>query len=61
MPADFLQQLARNRKAKAFFGTLNKTNLYSIVYRLQTAKKPETRVKRMQAIIEKLARGEKFH
>ena len=61
VPDDFLQELARNRKAKAFFDTLNKTNLYSIVYRLQTAKKPETRVKRMQAIIEKLARGEKFH
>ena len=40
---------------------LNKTNLYSIAYRLQTAKKPDTREKRMRAIIEKLARGEKFH
>jgi uncharacterized protein YdeI (YjbR/CyaY-like superfamily) len=61
IPDDFLKALARNRKAKAFFATLNKTNLYSIAYRLQTAKKPETRQKRMQAIIEKLARGEKFH
>jgi len=61
VPDDFLKVLARNKKAKAFFDTLNKTNLYSIVYRLQTAKKPETRDKRMQAIIEKLARGEKFH
>ncbi|MGC1352482.1 MAG: YdeI/OmpD-associated family protein [Xanthobacteraceae bacterium] len=32
-----------------------------MVYRLQTAKKPETRAKRMQAIIAKLSRGEKFH
>jgi uncharacterized protein YdeI (YjbR/CyaY-like superfamily) len=61
VPGDFLKKLARNKKAKAFFATLNKTNLYSIVYRLQTAKKPETREKRMQAIIEKLERGEKFH
>jgi uncharacterized protein YdeI (YjbR/CyaY-like superfamily) len=61
MPDDFLKELARNKQAKAFFATLNKTNLYSIAYRLQTAKKPETRGKRMQAIIEKLARGEKFH
>jgi uncharacterized protein YdeI (YjbR/CyaY-like superfamily) len=58
---DFLKELARNKKANTFFGTLNKTNLYSIAYRLQTAKKPETREKRMRAIIEKLARGEKFH
>jgi uncharacterized protein YdeI (YjbR/CyaY-like superfamily) len=43
------------------FQTLNKTNLYSIVYRLQTAKKPETRERRLRAIIEKLSRGEKFH
>jgi uncharacterized protein YdeI (YjbR/CyaY-like superfamily) len=61
VPEDFLKELARNKKAKAFFATLNKTNLYSISYRLQTAKKPETRVKRMQAIIERLGRGEKFH
>jgi uncharacterized protein YdeI (YjbR/CyaY-like superfamily) len=61
VPEDFLKELARNKKANAFFETLNKTNLYSIAYRLQTAKKPETREKRMEAIIEKLARGEKFH
>ena len=61
VPEDFLKTLAKNKKAKAFFETLNKTNLYSIAYRLQTAKKPETRERRMQAIIERLARGEKFH
>lgn len=61
VPDDFLNALAQNEKAKAFFETLNKTNLYSITYRLQTAKKPETRTKRMKEIIEKLARGEKFH
>jgi uncharacterized protein YdeI (YjbR/CyaY-like superfamily) len=61
IPEDFLKELARNKKAKAFFATLNKTNLYSIAYRLQTAKKSDTRERRMQAIIEKLARGEKFH
>jgi uncharacterized protein YdeI (YjbR/CyaY-like superfamily) len=61
VPDDFLSELAKNRKAKAFFETLNRTNLYSIAYRLQTAKKPETRERRMLAIIEMLARGEKFH
>ena len=61
MPADFLAELARNKKADAFFRTLNKSNRYSIVYRLQTAKKPETRERRKQTIIAMLARGEKFH
>jgi uncharacterized protein YdeI (YjbR/CyaY-like superfamily) len=60
-PDDFLKALSRNKKARAFFDTLNKTNLYSIVYRLQTAKKPETRARRMQNILAMLARGEKFH
>lgn len=60
-PADFLKELAKNKKANAFFKTLTKTNLYSIVYRLQTAKKPETRKKRMETIIKMLERGETFH
>jgi len=61
LPDDFLKALDKDKQAKAFFETLNKTNIYSIVYRLQTAKKPETREKRMKLILEMLARGEKFH
>jgi uncharacterized protein YdeI (YjbR/CyaY-like superfamily) len=60
-PEDFLKALAKNKKAKAFFETLNKANVYSIVYRLQTAKKPETREKWMRTILEMLDRSEKFH
>ncbi len=51
----------RIKKASAFFQTLNKANLYSTAYRLQTAKKPETREKRAREIIGILARGETFH
>ena len=61
VPEDFLQELNKDKKAKAFFDTLNKANTYAITYRLQTAKKPETREKRMKAILEMLAKGEKFH
>jgi uncharacterized protein YdeI (YjbR/CyaY-like superfamily) len=61
VPADFLKALAKNKKAKLFFDTLNRANLYSIAWRLQTAKKPETRQKRMDAIITMLSRKEKFH
>lgn len=60
-PDDFLKALEKHRKAMAFFKTLNRANVYAIVYRLQTAKKPETRQKRMQMILEMLQRGEKFH
>lgn len=61
VPPEFVEQLARNAKAKQFYETLNKANLYAIAYRLQTAKRPETKVKRMKLIIDMLSRGEKFH
>jgi len=60
IPEDFLKELSKNKKAEEFFKGLNKTNLFSIGFRLQTAKKQETREKRMKKIIEMLAKGEKF-
>lgn len=60
-PEDFLAALRRNKKAKAFFQSLNKANRYAIAYRLQTAKKPETKQRRMKMILAMLARGEAFH
>ena len=61
IPDDFLKLLEKDKKAKVFFDSLNKTNKYAITWRLQTAKKPETREKRMNIILEMLAKGEKFH
>ena len=60
-PEDFLKELSKNKKAMAFFETLNKANVYAIVYRLATAKKPETRAKRMKTILAMMAQGKKFH
>jgi uncharacterized protein YdeI (YjbR/CyaY-like superfamily) len=60
-PPEFVKALARNAKAKQFYATLNKANLYAIAYRLQTAKRSETKIKRIKLIIDMLARGEKFH
>lgn len=61
VPPEFVAALARNAKAKQFYATLNKANLYAIAYRVQTAKRPETRIRRIELIIAMLARGEKFH
>lgn len=61
VPDDFLEELNKSEKAKAFFGTLNKANTYAIAWRLQTAKKPETRARRMKAMLEMLEKGEKLH
>lgn len=61
MPKDFLDELAKHPKAKIFYDTLNKTNRYSIAWQLQTAKKPETRQRRMRKILKMLSKKEKFH
>ena len=61
IPQDFLDALAALPEAEAFFRTLDRKNLYPIYYRLQTARRPETRAHRMQLIIEQLLRGERFH
>ena len=61
IPEDFLKALGKNQKAAAFYKTLNRTNLFSIAFRLQTAKKEETRLKRIKNIIEMLEREQKFH
>jgi len=61
IPQDFLDALQDMPAAKAFFATLDRRNLFSIYYRLHTAKKPETRARRMAQIFAKLDRGETFH
>lgn len=61
IPDDFLTELEKNPAAKKFYTTLNRQNLYAIYHRLMTAKKPETRLRRMAAMITQLAEGKKFH
>ena len=61
VPTEFAEALKKNKKAKAFFDQLDKTNRYSFCWRVHTAKKAETRVARAQKFVEMLARGEKLH
>ncbi|WP_254924388.1 YdeI/OmpD-associated family protein [Bordetella genomosp. 4] len=61
IPQDFLDALEAMPAALAFFQTLDRKNLYSIYYRLRTAKRPETRAKRLSEILAQLDRGERFH
>jgi uncharacterized protein YdeI (YjbR/CyaY-like superfamily) len=61
IPEDFLHALSKDKGARMFFETLNKANTYAIAWRLQTAKKPGTREKRMRTILEMFARGKKLH
>jgi len=61
VPEELTAALARNRKAKAFFDTLNATNRYAVCWRVHTAKKPETRAARVEKLVAMLAKGEKIH
>jgi uncharacterized protein YdeI (YjbR/CyaY-like superfamily) len=61
VPEDFVRALAAHKKALAFFKGLNRANLYAISYRLQTAKKPETRQRRFEQILQMMKEGRKFH
>ena len=60
-PPDFVKALSKNKKAKAFFETLKGNNRYAILYRIQDAKKPETRERRIKQFVEMLERGEKIY
>ncbi|GAB3304624.1 YdeI/OmpD-associated family protein [Luteimonas notoginsengisoli] len=60
-PEELTAALAKNRKARAFFNALDKTNRYAVCWRVQTAKKPETRAARVAKLVAMLAKGEKIH
>ena len=61
MPVDLQSALDQNPKAQAFFDTLDSTNRYAILFRLQTAKKAETRARRIKQFIGMLEKHEKIH
>jgi uncharacterized protein YdeI (YjbR/CyaY-like superfamily) len=58
VPEDFLQALRANTEAQAFFETLNRTQVYSIAWRLATAKQPATRQRRFDALLAMLEKKE---
>ena len=61
MPEDYLTALERAPEAKGFFNTLTKTQRYGFFFRITTAKKTETRRKRIADFVAMLKRGEKLH
>jgi uncharacterized protein YdeI (YjbR/CyaY-like superfamily) len=61
VPDDLQEALNANKAAKKFFETLTGQNRYSILHRIQTAIKPETRARRIAQFVEMLARGETIY
>ncbi len=58
---ELLKELKKDKAALAFYEALNKTNKFAITFRLQTAKRPETKAKRMNEIVQMMKVGKKFH
>jgi uncharacterized protein YdeI (YjbR/CyaY-like superfamily) len=61
VPDDLRRALDENEAARAFFETLDGANRYAILYRVQDAKKPETRARRIETFVAMLSEGRKLH
>ena len=61
VPADLAAALARNPRARAFFDALDRANRYAILWRVQNAKKPETRARRIEQFVALCAAGKTLH
>jgi uncharacterized protein YdeI (YjbR/CyaY-like superfamily) len=61
VPADLQLELDANPAAREFFAGLDSANRYAVIYRLNDAKKPETRERRLRKFIAMLERGERIH
>ena len=61
VPADLAEALAAEPKAQAMFEGLNSQNRYAILYRIATAKRAETRARKIEQFVAMLSRGETVH
>jgi uncharacterized protein YdeI (YjbR/CyaY-like superfamily) len=61
VPPDLVQALTAEPKAEAMFERLSRQNRYAILYRIATAKRADTRARRIQEFVTMLARGETIH
>ncbi len=59
LPQDFLDAVAQDPTAQTTLQTLKASDRFAIYYRLTTAKRPETRAKRLAEFVARLSRGEK--
>jgi uncharacterized protein YdeI (YjbR/CyaY-like superfamily) len=61
VPDDLRQALAKNPRAEAFFASLDSGNRYAVLYRIQDAKKSETRARRIEKYVAMLGEGQRIH
>jgi len=58
VPDDLTSALAAEPAARAWFDVLSARNRYAVLYRIQDAKRPQTRARRIEQFVAALARGE---
>jgi uncharacterized protein YdeI (YjbR/CyaY-like superfamily) len=61
VPEDLARALEANPRARDFFATLDGTNRYAVLYRISSAKRPETRAKRIDTFVTMLSEHKKIH
>jgi uncharacterized protein YdeI (YjbR/CyaY-like superfamily) len=61
VPQDLARELAARPQARAFFAALSSQNRYAILYRLQDARRPQTRARRLARFVAMLEAGETIH
>jgi uncharacterized protein YdeI (YjbR/CyaY-like superfamily) len=61
VPDDLVKALAKSKAARSFFETLDGTNRYAILYRIHSAKKPETRLARIEKFVAMLVEGKTIY
>jgi uncharacterized protein YdeI (YjbR/CyaY-like superfamily) len=61
VPPDLARELKRDRAARDAFAALDGANRYAIIHRLDDAKRPATRERRLRKFVEMLRRGERIH
>ncbi len=60
-PEDFRAALGANRTAAEMFARLDRANRYAVLYRITTARRPDTRARRIEQLVDMLAQGKTIH
>ncbi|MHB8220604.1 MAG: YdeI/OmpD-associated family protein [Acidimicrobiales bacterium] len=60
-PDDFQAVLGANRAASEMFAQLDGANRYAVLYRINTARRPDTRARRIEQLVDMLAQGKTIH
>jgi uncharacterized protein YdeI (YjbR/CyaY-like superfamily) len=61
VPPDLQAALDADPAARDFFAGLDRANRYAILYRLQEARRPETRARRLEKFLDMLREGRRIH